>query len=239
MKKLLLSLVTFLSIAVFAQDSKLISDPNATVRNLNSSFTGITVSSGIELYLTQGNEESIAVSANDQKFMERFKTEVENGVLKIWYDTKGITWKNGEHRKLKAYVSFKTLNKLHGSAGSETVLKGSINAENLDMKFTSGSEFEGQVNAKQITVQQNSGSVMKITGRADKISVDASSGAEFKGLEFAVDFCDAEASSGGTVKISISKELNAKASSGGTIRYNGRALIRDISISSGGTVKKA
>jgi len=238
MKKLLLSLITFLSLAVVAQDSKLIVDANATVRTLNSSFTGITVSSGIELYLTQGNEESIAVSASDEKFMDRFKTEVENGVLKIWYDNKGVTWRS-ENKKLKAYVSFKTLNKLHGSSGCEVILKGSINAENLDMKFTSGSGFEGQVNAKQLTVQQNSGSEMNISGKADKITVEASSGAEFKGHDFAVEFCDAQASSGATVKISISKELNAKASSGGSIRYNGTALIRDISISSGGIVKKA
>jgi len=235
---MLLSLITFLSVTVFAQESKLIADPNATVRTLNSSFTGISVTSGIELYITQGNEESIAVSASDEKYMGRFKTEVENGVLKIWYDNKGVTWKN-ENKKLKAYVSFKTLNKLYGSAGSEVMLKGGMNAENLDVKFTSGAEFEGQINAKQLTVNQNSGSVMNISGKADKIAIDVSSGAEFKGNELAVDFCDAEASSGGTVKISISKELNAKASSGGSIRYNGTAMIRDISISSGGIVKKA
>jgi len=238
MKKMLLSLITFLSLAVFAQDSKLITDANATVRTLNSSFTGITVTSGIELYITQGSEESIAVSASDEKYMDRFKTEVENGVLKIWYDNKGVTWRS-ENKKLKAYVSFKTLNKMHGSAGCEVMLKGSMTADNLDMKFTSGSSFEGQINAKQLTVNQNSGSGMSVSGKADKITIDVSSGAEFKGNELAVDFCDADASSGGTVKISISKELNAKASSGGSIRYNGTALIRDISISSGGIVKKA
>jgi len=235
---MLLSLITFFSLAVFAQDSKLIADANATVRTLSGSFTGISVSSGIELYLSQGNEESIAVSASDEKYMDRFKTEVENGVLKIWYDNKGVTWRS-ENKKLKAYVSFKTLNKLHGSAGCEVMLKGSMTADNLDMKFTSGAEFEGQINAKELTVNQNSGSQMNISGKADKIKIDVSSGAEFKGNELAVDFCDAAASSGAAVKISISKELNAKASSGGSIRYNGTALIRDISISSGGIVKKA
>lgn len=239
MKKLFLSLVCFLSLAVFAQDSKTISDPNATVRTLNGSFTAISVSSGVDLYITQGNEETLAVSASDEKYMSRFKTEVVNGTLKIYYDNNSVTWTNHDNRKLKAYVSFKTLQKLHGSAGSSVTLKGGMTAEDLDMKFSSGSEFEGQVNAKQLTIDQNSGSEINITGKADKLVIDVSSGASFKGYDMTVDFCDAQASSGAEVKITINKELSAKATSGGGIRYKGAGLIRDININSGGIVKKA
>lgn len=238
MKKLFLSLVTFISFAAFAQDSKVISDPNAKVRTLTGSFTAISVSSGVDLYLTQGNEESIAVSASDEKYMARFKTEVENGTLKIYYDNKGVTWTAHENRKLKAYVSFKTLQKLNGSSGSEVTVKGSISADNLDMKFTSGSGFEGEISAKQLNVEQNSGSDISISGKADKLTIDVNSGSSFKGYGLTVDYCNAEASSGAEVKITINKELSAKANSGGGIRYKGEALIRDINISSGGAVKR-
>lgn len=239
MKKLFLSLVTFLTVAAIAQQGNVIADPNATVRTLSGSFTAISVSSGVDLYLTQGNEESIAVSASDEKYMARFRTEVENGTLKIYYDNKGVTWTSNENRKLKAYVSFKTLQKLHGAAGSEVTVKGSITADNLEMKFSSGSEFNGEINAKQVTVDQSSGSEINISGKAEKLSIEVSSGGSFKGYDMAVDFCDAQASSGGEVKITINKELSAKANSGGGIRYKGAALIRDININSGGLVKKA
>lgn len=219
MKKLFLSLACLLSLGAFAQDSKTIADPNATVRTLSGSFTAISVSSGVDLYITQGNEESLAVSASDEKYMSRFKTEIENGTLKIYFDNKGITWTSHDNRKLKAYVSFKTLEKLQGSAGASVTVKGSMTADNLDMKFTSGAEFDGQVNAKQIVVDQNSGSEVNIAGKADKLNI--------------------EVSSGGDVKITINKELSAKANSGGGIRYKGAGLIRDININSGGIVKKA
>lgn len=39
---------------------------------------------GINLYLTQGTQ--AAVSAEEQKYVERIKTEVKNGVLKIYVD---------------------------------------------------------------------------------------------------------------------------------------------------------
>ncbi len=239
MKRLFLSIISLCAISVFAQDNKVIADPNATVRQLGGSFTAISVSSGIDLYITQGNEESIAVSANDQKYMERFKTVVESGTLKIYYDNKGITWNSHDKRDLKAYVSFKTLQKLNVSSGAEVIAKSSINADNLEIKCSSGSEFQGEINAKQVTVDQGSGSEMKVSGKVDKINIEVSSGAEFEGYGLTVDYCDASASSGGSVHISINKELNAKASSGGGIRYKGDGMIRDISISSGGEVKRA
>jgi hypothetical protein len=238
MKKLFLFLACFLSLAVFAQDTKVISDPNAVVRSLNGSFTAISVSSGIDLYITQGNEESVAVSASDQKHLDRIKTEVVNGTLKIYYNNKGITWKS-DNRKLKAYVSFKTLEKLNVASGSQANVNGSISTDKLDLNVSSGAEFKGAVNAREISADVSSGAGIKISGKADKLTVDASSGADFKGYDFTVDYCNASASSGAAVHITINKELSAKASGGADIRYRGTALIRDIKTSGGGAVKKS
>jgi len=239
MKKLLFSLLTLVSLSAFAQE--VISDPNSSheTRTLNGSFTGISVSSGIELFLTQGDSESVAVSASNAKYMDRFVTEVVNGTLKIYFDNKNWNWTKGERRSLKAYVSFKTLEKLSGSAGSVTKMKSPLAAGNLVMKFSSGATFNGSVEATAIEVDQSSGAEMTISGKAGKLQVETSSGATFKGYQLAVDFCDAKASSGGAVNITINKELNAKANSGGDIRYKGEALMREVNISSGGTVKKS
>src|SRR4051812_19118821 len=109
MKRLLVLLFFVVSLHSFAQNDSLINDPNAQVRTLKESFSAISVTDGVLLYLTQGNEESLAVSASDPKYMERYRTEVDNGVLRIYYDNKGINWTGNEKRRLIAYVSFKTL----------------------------------------------------------------------------------------------------------------------------------
>lgn len=239
MKKLFLSLITLVTVAAFAQENSVIADANAQKRTLSGSFTGISVSDGVDLYLTQGNEESVAVSASDEKYMERFKTEVENGILKIYFDNKGVNWAANDRRKLKAYVSFKSLEKLHASGGADVRIKGSLEFADLEIKFTSGSAFSGKLKAKELIVEQNSGSSINISGSADKIKVDVSSGAVFKSYDLTVDYCDAKASSGGGIRISINKELSAKATSGGGVKYKGEAVIKDINVNSGGTVKKA
>ena len=238
MKKLLFLSFVLVSLLARAQDTQVFNDANAQKRTVSGSFTAINVSSGIELTLVQGNEESVAVSASDEKYLSRIKTEVKNGTLSIYYDNEGLKRTSGK-MKLKAWVSCKTLEKLHASSGSEVNVKSAIETTNLDMKFTSGSQFNGKLNAKQLTIDQSSGSTINLSGKSDKIIVEVSSGSMFKGYDLTVDYCDAKASSGASVNITIQKELNARASSGGGIKYKGDGLIRDINISSGGMVKKA
>ena len=237
MKKLLLILVSMISLCAFAQETKVINDANAVTRSVGG-FTGISVSSGIQLYLTQGNEEAVAVSASEQKHFDRLITEVVNGTLKIYYDNKGVTWKSNGKANLKAYVSFKMLEKLNVSAGSDVIVNGSIKSDKLDLQVTSGAVFTGAISVNELVTGLNTGAVIKMTGSAGKFKIGVSSGGDFKGYDFAVDYCDAAVSSGGAVRLTINKELNAKASSGGDIHYKGTALIRDIHTSSGGSVKK-
>ncbi len=238
MKKLFLSLIALAGFAAMAQE-KVMVDANAQKRTLSASFTAITVSNGVDLYLTQGSEESVAVSTSDEKYMERFKTEVVDGTLKIYYDDKNINWSSNNKRKLTAYVSFKTMEKLNVSGGSSVSITGTVSGNSLDVKCTSGSRISGQLAVKEIAVEQSSGSSVKINGTVEKIKIDVSSGAIFKSYDLATDYCDAKASSGGAIQITINKELNARANSGGGIKYKGEAVIKDVNVNSGGSVKKA
>jgi hypothetical protein len=98
-------------------------DANAVLRE-GKGYEAISVSDGIDLYISYG-EEAIAVSASEPKYRDKIKTVIENKVLKITYDEKGFSW--NIKRNLKAYVSFKTLNALSASGGSDIKVEGSIN----------------------------------------------------------------------------------------------------------------
>ena len=237
MKKLFLLLFTFISIAAIAQDNNPENDPNAQKRAFNGSFTAIVISDGIDLFLAQGKEETITVSAVDQKYLPQLKTEVDNGILKIYFKTRAIKWVKSEKARLKVWVSFKTLEALTCSSGAVVTATGELDLADMNMKFTSGSVFSGGLNAKQLTIEQSGGSIINLSGKADKLIIKVSSGAIFKSYDLAVDYCDAIASSGAGIRVTINKELNAKASSGAGIHYKGKTLVRDVSITSGGVVK--
>jgi len=93
------------------------SDSNAENRSANH-FHSIKVSQVFEVYLTQGDEESIAVSARDKKYLSQIKTEVKAGELRIWHDGGNIHDWNTSKMKLKVYVSFINLDKIDVSKGS-------------------------------------------------------------------------------------------------------------------------
>lgn len=238
MKIILALLSTLFCFSLLAQETSTVNDPAATARTLNASFSSISISDGISVWLSQGNEESVAVSYSDEKFADRFKTEVVDGVLKIYYDNSGLKYATNKHKQLKAYVSFKTLEKLTGSGGANVKFTGKPRFERLQMKFTSGSKLEGSIDANEIAAEQGSGSTMKLAGKSGKFDIEVSSGAVFSGYDFSTSYCSAKASSGGEVKITVDKELSATASSGGGIRYSGNGMIKDISVNSGGVVKK-
>ncbi len=239
MKQLLVSLFAIIAMYGQAQEKAIVIDANAQKRNITESFNQITVTDGVDLYLTQSNEESVAVSASEDKYLEKFKTEVVNGTLKIYYDNKGINWSANDRKKLKAYVSFKSLSKLEASGGADVLMDGILSAGDLNLKFSSGAHFKGAVKISALTVEQSSGSLMEVSGNAGNFTIAVNSGAIFKGFDLSTDYCDAKASSGAGIRITINKELTAKANSGGGIKYKGDAAIKNININSGGSVKKS
>jgi hypothetical protein len=237
MKLILITIFTGLALQLNAQ-STIVNDANAKQRTLTGSFSAVSVSSGIELLLTQGNEVSLAVSASEPKYEEKLKTVIENNVLKIYYDNAGISWVNEKKRNLKAYLSFKTLEKIMASSGASVKASGKLNFNILELKLSSGALVVANLAAKEISVKGDSGAETNLSGSTEKVDVNVSSGASFKGFDLKTSYCTAKASSGGTVKISVEKELSAKASSGGDIRYSGAGVIKEINVNSGGSVKK-
>lgn len=222
--------------SVWAQTTT-VSDNNAKVREVGN-FSGVKVSAGIELLLQQGDKDAVAVSCNRPEYLDRIKTTVEGNVLKISIDNNyGGDWKWRKNVKFKAYVSIRQLEKLSASSGSIVRTGAAINVNSLDMDVSSGAVVDAEFKGQSIKVDNSSGAVTTLKGSVESLDVDASSGAVFKGFEMSSANCSADASSGGTISITVTKELNADASSGGEIKYRGGGVIRKLHTGSGGSVR--
>jgi hypothetical protein len=238
MKKIIFAIAAvMITCAVFAQ-GKTYNDPNAEVRTVKS-FHAIKVSTGIHLYLTQGNEEAVAVSASDKEYRNRIKTEVtDNGTLKIYFDNKWNDWSNTDGKNLKAYVSCKVLDALRGNSGAHVDVDGTVKSNKLHLDFSSGASFKGNISVTDLTAETSSGAHSTISGTAANIKTEASSGSHLDADDLQSEIAEADASSGGHIELNVNKQLSASASSGGHIHYKGNAVISDINTSSGGAVSK-
>ncbi|MCX6239799.1 MAG: DUF2807 domain-containing protein [Bacteroidia bacterium] len=198
-------------------------------------FHGVSVSSGIDLYLTQKNVEEVFVEAESED-LDKIITKVEDGILKIYIREKswwGIGWNN---RPRKVYVSFKTLDKLHASAGSDVSNTSVLKLDNLDIDVSSGSDVKLELEANEVHVGSSSGSDITLKGKAKVIHADASSGSDINAGDFETQKCNASVSSGADIRVNVTDELDAHASSGGDISYTGNPKSKNINKSSGGGV---
>ena len=220
---------------LFAQ--KQINDANVQKRNVPA-FHGIHVSSGIELILTQGSEDAVAVSASTTELRDNIETEVSGGILKISFDHNIFKLNNMRNKKLKAYVSIREINELHAASGSQVKTDGSVKSSAMDMEASSGAIIKGEFVASRMKVDQSSGSIINISGSASELEVEGSSGSIFDSYNFKSDNCTAKTTSGSIVNITVNKELSVKASSGGMVSYKGSGLIRNVNTGSGGSVSR-
>jgi hypothetical protein len=238
MKKIVF-FVSGLLVSFVLTAQKQINDANVVKRDVKG-FHAIRVSHGIEVLLSEGNEEAVAVSANDPKVRDKIVTEVINGELRIYVEHDFWNeWRNLSRRKLRAYVSFVKLDGVRASSGSSIKVDGTIKATKLNIETSSGASLDGKVEVGEMSVDQSSGSVIKISGTVSgKLLADGSSGSVFHGYDLAVENCEADLSSGAGVQVTVNKELSVEASSGGYVKYRGNGLIRNIRTSSGGSVSR-
>ena len=211
-------------------------DANAEVRDVKG-FHGVKVSTGIQLVLTQGSTEAVAISAPNQEEKNRIKTVVENGILKIYYDYD--VWKLMKGRvskNLKAYVSIVNIQTLAVSSGASLKTDNEITGDNINIDASSGGMMNAKLKAKSLNVEHSSGAMITLSGTADNIDIDGSSGAVFHGYDLAVNSCKAETSSGAVAQITANKEMSGRASSGGHVSYKGDANLVNKRTSSGGSV---
>jgi hypothetical protein len=233
---ILLTFFTVSALFSIAQNPRVIDDRNAQKRNVQG-FHGIEISSGIDLYLSQGSDEAVAVSATDIDTRDRIITEVSGGILRIYVENHGFNW-NWHNRHMKAYVSCRQMDQLTASGGSDVYIQDAIHAENLKMHLSGGSDFRGKLNVGDLNLTQSGGSDSYISGSARNLYVHTSGGSDYHGYDLAADNCEVEASGGSDAYVSVNKELTAHASGGSDIHYKGSGVLRDSRASGSGSISR-
>ncbi len=232
-KKHLYLAVAFLVGLFFLMPGHVYSKKRNTQQRNTAAFHGISVSSGIDLYLTQGNSEEVVVKA-DPDIIDDIITEVRDGVLHI-YMKKNRNWMWNKERS--CYVTFDDLTRLDVSAGADVESENAFKLDELKIAVSAGADVElDDVTAKAVWLDTSSGSDAEISGRTDRFEASSSSGADISCDDFVAKYCKVSVSSGADAEVHATEELRASASSGGDIRYKGNPKRKDINESSGGDV---
>jgi hypothetical protein len=223
----LLIVCTSISSAV-AQNSR-----NVNVKN----FKSITVSSGIDLYLTQGNTESLTIKGDDDLIKDVI-IEQNNGNIRIKYK-EGINWgRLFKNQSIKVYVNYISLTDLTSSGGSDVYTQNNLKSDVLNLKASGGSDLKLSLTVRDLSLNISGGSDADLKGSGENFQLTASGGSDVNAFGYMVNNAKVTVSGGSDANIYVNKALEANASGGSDVNYKGKASLRKTSSSKSGDVNR-
>jgi hypothetical protein len=232
MKKFLKSSLALLFMVISSYVAKAQETKNVVVKNFNS----IGVSSGIDLYLTQGNSESLNIKS-DAETLKDIVVEQNGGNLTIKFKD-GIKWSGMfKNRVIKAYVSYKTLNAIAASGGSDVYTQNQLKTDKLAIRSSGGSDLKLNLVCTDLSIASSGGSDLSLKGKAANMTIQSSGGSDIDAYELISEYAKVQASGGSDVDIYVTKGLEASASGGGDVSYKGDASLKKTSSSKSGDVR--
>jgi hypothetical protein len=185
---------------------------SAAPRDL-SGFTGVEASAGTDVAVTVGPGFSVDVSGPGA---DRIVTRMSGRTLVV---ERRRSWRWGPTPRAQVTVTMPRVESLSASSGADLVVTG--------------------VNGGDIALDSSSGADLRVSGQCDTFTADASSGADIHAQELRCEDGSVDASSGADARVFATGRLNVDASSGGGVVAYGNPGIGNISLSSGGSLRRA
>ena len=182
-------------------------------RNIETPFTKIQASTGVEVILEQGSPSEVEVEVDDN-LMKYIVTRVENGTLIVKIDGNINTMESAIVR-----VKTKTIEGLESSSGASIKTINKLSGTSLALKTSSGSTIQADLEYEKVSCESTSGSEIKVSGKALALDTKSSSGSEIDAKDLASNEITAQSTSGSNTTVNPIVLLNAKASSGSSIDY--------------------
>ncbi|HLT82342.1 MAG TPA: head GIN domain-containing protein [Cyclobacteriaceae bacterium] len=227
MNRVLVTLVFFMLVfAAYGQQSE--------VREVGS-FRGIRAAEGVDVYLKKGDREAVRVEVGGNTELSHIVTEVSGDYLRIHV-------REGRFRRnvnARVFVTYRDIDRISTSSAANVYSDGVLRARNLEIECASAASVEIDIEVNDLQVRVSSAGDVELEGKAGKADFSVSSAGEIDAYDLQVDVLSVEASTAGSAKVHVVKELNARASTAANIRYRGNPTKSRTDSSTGGSVKKS
>ncbi|WP_187263408.1 head GIN domain-containing protein [Pontibacter beigongshangensis] len=180
-----------------------------------SGFTGINISGGFAVELTQGNNEGVVLEA-EENLLSQISTEVKNGVLHI-YNQGNLT----SHKGMKAYITIKELRSVDISGGVKLVGHSTFKANTMKLDLSGGSKVALALDVKTLNADMSGAAKVELSGRADQVKLDLSGATKLSAEQLEAKQVKVEANGASKVNVFARESLEIKASGASSVAYKG------------------
>lgn len=228
--------ITIISISApsMAQMKKTVYGNNKVVTKERDagSFNELRVSTGIDVFLKQGDKEAVTVET-DENLQEYILTEINDGVLRVYTE---VNIRDAE--KKKVYVTMKDIRSIKASSAGDVIGESPVKTDKIELSASSAGDIKLEIYAKEIEADISSSGDITLNGEADILEADLSSAGNLNASDLEVREADISASSAGDADVRVTEKLTARSSSAGDINYYGNPKYVDAHSSSAGSVHR-
>lgn len=199
-----------------------------------SGFTGVKLSSGIDVILSEGDHFEVRVEA-DENLIDVIETSLNGKMLVV--GTENVNIRNAKSKKV--HVTLPKLSALKISSAGDCRGKTLFHCDDLELGISSAGDLTLEVEARRIDLGISSSGDAKLAGKADVFNASLSSAGDLSAFDLIAGEVKVDVSSAGDARVYATDEISMSASSAGSIYYKGDAqVIRSSKSSAGDIVKK-
>ncbi|APV50660.1 hypothetical protein BWI17_13760 [Betaproteobacteria bacterium GR16-43] len=225
-----LALAFFVPFATAASESLTGSGRSVTETRNVSGFTGVAFALPGKLQVTQGDKESLTLTADDNVMLV-IETVVEKGTLKLKFARDNINVRNA---KIAAVLTVRNLESL-AVAGSGDVASGPLKAQKLAVMIGgSGNVSIDTVNAFEVNVRiGGSGDLAVGGGHAEALTVAIGGSGTLKAPKLESKRAKVSIGGSGDASVWARETLNVSVAGSGSVRYYGDPALEKAVVGSG------
>ena len=195
-------------------------------------FHSIEVSGSFKIYLSQDEEHSLTLEADDN-LMQYVESSVRNG--KLYLSTKGIGFRN---LQLAAYITAPDLDQIKASGAVSIITEAPVDYPRLKIEASGAAKMDLELYSQKTEIVMSGAGKAYLSGECEEAYFRISGAANLNADKFYCRLVDVRISGAGKAKVNVEDDLTAKISGAGDISYRGNPSTINQSISGAGKIRQ-
>ena len=230
---LTLIIITCFSFTSYAQ--KLSGDGNVVKQERSiESFSSLEIGGVLNVYLAQGDTEALTVEA-DENLLDIIETENRGNTLIVRLK-KGVELKKAE--KKNVYITLNRIDELDIGGVVQVESTMPLNLEQLDLNVGGVCQVDLELRGNRLDADAGMVGSLTLRGKMQEANIKNSGVGTLKAFDLEVDKLNIRNSGVGSAEVQAHDEISISSSGVGSVRYKGDAVVKELSTSGIGKVKK-
>jgi hypothetical protein len=199
-----------------------------------SGFTEVSVGSGMNLDITQGQNYRVSVRAEPAE-LERLRVDKRGNALQFRMESDRSWRRRG---RVDVSITMPRLTGLDLSGGAQARVTMDVPSERFSAGLSGGAELKGQLHSGNLEMNLSGGSEVTLEGSGSDLNLVGSGGSEANLRGFSVRNLDADLSGGSRAAVTMEGQVEGNLSGGSEITYYGNATLGSTDLSGGSAIRK-